>query len=800
MPDQKLELTIEAVNKAKAAFTDIDRDLKKMKSQTARASAGMMANLKQLRQHWFAIAAAVTAAIVVIRKVTAAFMEKETAEMKLAVAMRNQGDFTREAFATFKDYAAQLQKLTAYGDEVTLAMMANLKTYNMTTEELKRATEATMDLATAKGMDLTAASELVGKAFVGETGTLARYGIIVEDGLKKTEKFDAVLKQINQRFGGSARAEIETYAGQWKQIANLWGDITEKVGLGLLKVLEAVQFAVGMVGVAFYTLLEKIIMIFRMLAEQAARIPIIGRQMSGVVEHLKTIEGGYKSAKESALEFTDANYKMLTSFGRVEAAVEKMGKGIKPGKPVEVGETDKELEDLRKKWQSTLQQLRDDMASFGLEEFDKQISDINTKMRDLIDEFQRIPGAKKVIEEWGESLKKVLTEKEKSKRLQEGMKAFKELEESLTASKISELKKRLLAVDDAAKKERDLLDVTHKSGVIGEEEFQAKIIEIRQNAAEQKLRINRENEARIREATINAQLAALDLAEKEGTTFHRDTIAERIRLMTELEGIQKDYLDTLDKTRDPSSWYAQSDAINKTRQEILALKDKLNPVQASLRQFADEATDVWKNVGEAVTRAFNNMTEALVEFTMSGKLNFKDFADSVIRDLVRIAYQQAITGPLAVGIGGFLQGLFGGMAGTAGAGAEIPGTPVMYVHAGGFIRPALAGSEKSYSIVPSLDLLPRRHAGGLSPNERIVINRVGERYVTEEQNTWLTGIARAMQQVAPTAVQGETHVHLTINALDSRSVSQTLVQHRDEIVGLVNIAYNKRGQRGPLGS
>ena len=192
MPDQKIELAIEAVNKAKAAFTDIDRDLKKMQSQTARASAGMMANLKRLRQHWFAITAAVTAAIVAIRKVTATFMTQETAEMKLAMAMRNQGDFTREAFAALKDYAAQLQKLTAYGDEATLAMMANLKTYGMTTEELKRATEATLDLATAKTMDLTAASELVGKAFVGETGTLARYGIIVEDGLKKTEKFDEI--------------------------------------------------------------------------------------------------------------------------------------------------------------------------------------------------------------------------------------------------------------------------------------------------------------------------------------------------------------------------------------------------------------------------------------------------------------------------------------------------------------------------------------------------------------------------------------------------------------------------------
>jgi lambda family phage tail tape measure protein len=32
------------------------------------------------------------------------------------------------------------------------------------------------------------------------------------------------------------------------------------------------------------------------------------------------------------------------------------------------------------------------------------------------------------------------------------------------------------------------------------------------------------------------------------------------------------------------------------------------------------------------------MTDAFVQFAVTGKLSFKDFAESVIRDLARIAY------------------------------------------------------------------------------------------------------------------------------------------------------------------
>ena len=163
---------------------------------------------------------------------------QEKAEKNLAIAMKNANTYTQIAHAGILKYASALQQVSTYGDEVILQMMANLQTYGMTTRELKAATQATLDLATAKQIDLRAASELVGKAFVGETGTLSRYGIVLEKGIEKSKKFQAVLDLIQQRFGGSATAELETYGGRVAHLTNKWGDLKEKIGEGLVPTVD----------------------------------------------------------------------------------------------------------------------------------------------------------------------------------------------------------------------------------------------------------------------------------------------------------------------------------------------------------------------------------------------------------------------------------------------------------------------------------------------------------------------------------------------------------------------------------
>jgi hypothetical protein len=199
---------------------------------------------QSVRAHWMAYTAALAAGVYAIKKgidavlgLANAYGVQESAENDLMSAMINAGTYTEASFEMLKKYAAELQEVTRFGDELTLSMMANLQTYGMTTDELKRATVATMDLAVAKKMDLFSASELVGKAFVGETGTLSRYGIILDENIPKTEKFAAVLKLINERFGGRAQAEVNTYRIQVAQLANMWGDLKEKIGGLLIPVL-----------------------------------------------------------------------------------------------------------------------------------------------------------------------------------------------------------------------------------------------------------------------------------------------------------------------------------------------------------------------------------------------------------------------------------------------------------------------------------------------------------------------------------------------------------------------------------
>jgi hypothetical protein len=76
---------------------------------------------------------------------------------------------------------------------------------------------------------------------------------------------------------------------------------------------------------------------------------------------------------------------------------------------------------------------------------------------------------------------------------------------------------------------------------------------------------------------------------------------------------------------------------------------------------AEEAEQVGKQMEAATTRAFNGMTDALVDFVMTGKLDFRSLANSIISDLVRIQIQRAITLPLAKAMSSFFGFADGGV-------------------------------------------------------------------------------------------------------------------------------------------
>ncbi|WP_342622632.1 phage tail tape measure protein [Pseudomonas alkylphenolica] len=80
-----------------------------------------------------------------------------------------------------------------------------------------------------------------------------------------------------------------------------------------------------------------------------------------------------------------------------------------------------------------------------------------------------------------------------------------------------------------------------------------------------------------------------------------------------------------------------------------------NGATAALENYLDSAADVASQTQELFTSAFGNLEDGIVEFVKTGKLSFKDFADAIIEDLIRIQVRQAAAG--------FLSSAFGFMSG-----------------------------------------------------------------------------------------------------------------------------------------
>ena len=166
------------------------------------------------------------------------FAESEKAIASLNIALKNQGFMTEAYSKALQDNATALQSVTTHSDEAILGTQALLTTFGLAGEKLKTTTKAALDLSAGLGIDLRSATMLLGKAWEGETGSLGRYGIKIDETLTGAAAFEAVLGKVNSRFGGAAAAEADTYAGRMAILTNRFDDLKEKIGKELLPVAE----------------------------------------------------------------------------------------------------------------------------------------------------------------------------------------------------------------------------------------------------------------------------------------------------------------------------------------------------------------------------------------------------------------------------------------------------------------------------------------------------------------------------------------------------------------------------------
>ena len=82
---------------------------------------------------------------------------------------------------------------------------------------------------------------------------------------------------------------------------------------------------------------------------------------------------------------------------------------------------------------------------------------------------------------------------------------------------------------------------------------------------------------------------------------------------------------------------------DKKLQKSMSTFDSL---KAGMQSYLQSISDTNKQIQDATVKAFKGMEDALVNFVMTGKLNFADLTRSILADITRIIIRQSIITPI----------------------------------------------------------------------------------------------------------------------------------------------------------
>lgn len=183
---------------------------------------------------------------------TTAYSAQELAERKLQTTLKATQSAVGMTAGELLDLADALSSVTTYSDQEILAVEQMLAaTRQIGAEVMPEATQAVLDMAAATGEDATNAAQRLAQALsdpAGEIESLKEAGIQLTEEQKKNiqkvqeqngvyEAQKLILREVAGTYGGMAQSIADTDTGKLQQIGNVWRDIKEGLGEGLLNAI-----------------------------------------------------------------------------------------------------------------------------------------------------------------------------------------------------------------------------------------------------------------------------------------------------------------------------------------------------------------------------------------------------------------------------------------------------------------------------------------------------------------------------------------------------------------------------------
>jgi len=201
----------------------------------------------------FVVAGAAAAAYAVkigIDGVKAA-VEDEQSQKQLAEALKNTTNATDAQIKSTEDYITKQQLAFGVADTKLRPALANLARATGDVGKAQQLTNLALDIAAGTGRDLETVSLTLAKAYNGNIGALTKLGIPLDENIKKTKDFNVVQDELVRLFGGAAKANTETYAGQLAIVTERVGELKESIGVALLPTMKVLLEEVNKVAKGF---------------------------------------------------------------------------------------------------------------------------------------------------------------------------------------------------------------------------------------------------------------------------------------------------------------------------------------------------------------------------------------------------------------------------------------------------------------------------------------------------------------------------------------------------------------------
>lgn len=176
-----------------------------------------------------------------------ASVKAEQGTARLTTLLQDQGLTAAEAPADIKKLPGEITKISTFSPGEAKEALQVLADKGIEAGKALEMEGMLADVAAGRNISLADAADMMASAYNGKTKALVALGILTKDEVKQlgdtedaTISLADVQQRLNERYGGAAQKDRDTFAGQMKVIGNTMNDIKKAIGDSLLPLIKPV--------------------------------------------------------------------------------------------------------------------------------------------------------------------------------------------------------------------------------------------------------------------------------------------------------------------------------------------------------------------------------------------------------------------------------------------------------------------------------------------------------------------------------------------------------------------------------